>query len=83
MSEFGEILNHLSTGTRVPDELREQLAAEELGALRAIEETMRANHTWRVMSTKLLDVSQMLNSGRESTDIFLSLIHISEPTRPY
>ena len=41
---------------------------------------MRANHTWRVMSTKLLDVSQMLNSGRESTDIFRAIVRHARST---
>lgn len=80
MSEFGKILKHLSVGTRVPDELREQLTPEELGALRTIEETMSANHTWRVMSTKLLEVSQMHNSGRESTEIFQAIVRHARST---
>ena len=80
MSLLGPVLSHLASGTRVPDELREQLAAEELSALRAVEETMRANHTWRVMSTKLLDVSQMLNAGRESTDILQAIVRHARST---
>lgn len=80
MSLLGTVFSHLASGTRVPDELREQLDAEELSSLRAVEETMRANHTWRVMSTKLLDVSQMLNSGRESTDIFHAIVRHARTT---
>ena len=51
MSLLGSILSHLASGTPIPDGVREQLTAEELGALRGLEETMRANQTWRVMST--------------------------------
>ncbi|OFR65120.1 GAF domain-containing protein [Corynebacterium sp. HMSC078H07] len=80
MSLLGPVLSHLASGTRVPDELREQLAAEELSALRAVEETMRANHTWRVMSTKLLDVSHMLNAGRDSTDILQAIVRHARST---
>lgn len=80
MSLLGSILSHLASGTPIPDGVREQLTAEELGALRGLEETMRANQTWRVMSTKLLDVSQMLNAGRESTDILQAIVRHARTT---
>ncbi|QPK79646.1 GAF domain-containing protein [Corynebacterium lizhenjunii] len=68
-SPISSILSHLTNGTRVPDELAARLDAADAAALRALEHTIASHRTWRVMSTKLLDVSQMLNAGRDSGEV--------------
>ncbi|WP_165243448.1 helix-turn-helix domain-containing protein [Corynebacterium lizhenjunii] len=68
-SPISSILSHLTNVTRVPDELAARLDAADAAALRALEHTIASHRTWRVMSTKLLDVSQMLNAGRDSGEV--------------
>ena len=74
MSALGEILSFLASGSRVPDQLASTLSDEEATAVRNLEQRIESHQRWRVMSMKLLEVSHMLNSGRDSETIFRTIV---------
>lgn len=74
MSALSEILRRLNSSVTIPDHLLASLQEDELSALRMLENTIDSNRTWRVMSTKILEVSQMLNAGRASNDVLDTIV---------
>lgn len=74
MSALSEILRRLNSSVTIPDHLLASLQEDELSALRMLESTIDSNRTWRVMSTKILEVSQMLNAGRASNDVLDAIV---------
>lgn len=74
MTNFGDILTHLRTGARIPDELLGELEVEDRAALRSLEQSVATNRAWRAMSMQLLDVAQQLTQAQASSKVFSNIV---------
>lgn len=79
MTLIGEILKSLQENSPIPATLLAQLEPAEQQALREIEAQQASQQRWRIMSRKLLEISQMLNSGRVTQALFSAIVaHIKD-----
>lgn len=74
MTVLSTVLRHLSTGSRVPDSITRKLSAEDITALRTLENSLDSLQSWRVMSMKLLDVAHLLGKGAQPRDVFQEIV---------
>ena len=74
MTVLETILQCLNRGEEVPEHLRSSLSEAEWSAVKACQENIAGYRTWRVMSTRLLDISQVLSTGGDPKGVYAAIV---------